>query len=276
MTSNTTKLSQDENVIKAAENIRKAHETGIPCAPVRDLLAEQCLDSAYAVQQINSHHWQESGRRTVGVKAGLTSKTVQCQLGVDQPDFGVLYADMFIDDGETVAIDAVLQPKVEAEIALVLKTDIDVDNPTVVDIINATAYALPAIEIVGSRIADWNINIVDTIADNASSGLFVLGSKPVALADLDLRLCGMVMERRGEQVSTGAGQACLGNPLNAAVWLAKTFVENGTPLKAGDIILTGALGPMVQVAPGDVIDTRISGLGSVRVAFAANQRKGNF
>ncbi|WOH37489.1 2-keto-4-pentenoate hydratase [Thalassotalea fonticola] len=275
MTSNATKLSQDENVIKAAANIRAAHESGQPCAPVRDLLTDKCLESAYAVQQINTQHWQQSGRRTVGVKAGLTSQTVQSQLGVDQPDFGVLYADMFIGDGESVAIDAVLQPKVEAEIALVLKNDIDLVNPTVVDIINATAYALPAIEIVGSRIADWNINIVDTIADNASSGLFVLGSKPVALTDLDLRLCGMVMERRGEQVSTGAGQACLGNPLNAAVWLAKTFVENGTPLKAGDIILTGALGPMVQVAPGDVIDTRISGLGSVRVAFAANQSKEN-
>ncbi|WNC71335.1 fumarylacetoacetate hydrolase family protein [Thalassotalea psychrophila] len=275
MTSNITKLSQDENVINAAESIRKAHESGIPCAPVRDLLADKCLESAYAVQQINTQHWQQAGRRTVGVKAGLTSKSVQSQLGVDQPDFGVLYADMFIGDGETVAIDAVLQPKVEAEIALVLKNDIDVVNPTIVDIINATAYALPAIEIVGSRIAEWNINIVDTIADNASSGLFVLGSKPVALSDLDLRLCGMVMERRGEQVSTGAGQACLGNPLNAAVWLAKTFVENGTPLKAGDIILTGALGPMVQVAPGDVIDTRISGLGSVRVAFAASQSEEN-
>ncbi|WP_068547193.1 2-keto-4-pentenoate hydratase [Thalassotalea crassostreae] len=275
MTDKIKQLSEREDIINAAKNIRTAYQQGVPCEPVRDLLPEQCLDSAYAVQYINSQYWQKAGRRTVGVKAGLTSKSVQKQLGVEQPDFGVLYADMFIGDGETVALDAIMQPKVEAEIALVLKADIDVNNPTVVDIINATAYALPAIEIVGSRIADWNINIVDTIADNASSGLFVLGSKPVALDDLDLRLCGMVMERRGEQISTGAGQACLGNPLNAAVWLAKTFVENGAPLKAGDILLTGALGPMVAVQPGDTIETRISGLGTVRVAFAADNSKDN-
>jgi len=261
---------------KAALQIRNAHEQGKPCAPVRELLPEQCLESAYAVQKINSDYWLAKGRRVVGVKAGLTSKSVQKQLGVDQPDFGVLYADMFIEDGGTVALDAsfpsnIMQPKVEAEVALVLKHDITVSNPTVVDIINATDYALPAIEIVGSRIENWNINIVDTIADNASSGLFVLGSTPTKLEGLDLRLCGMVMERRGEQISTGAGQACLGNPLNAAVWLAKTFVENGSPLKAGDILLTGALGPMVQVAPGDNIETRISGLGSVRVSFVGDK-----
>ncbi|OUS32479.1 2-keto-4-pentenoate hydratase [Thalassotalea sp. 42_200_T64] len=274
-TTASTSLATNENVIKAALQIRTAHQQGYPCEPVRDLLPAQCLASAYAVQQLNTEYFQQQGRRTVGVKAGLTSKTVQSQLGVNQPDFGVLYADMFIGDGDTVALDAVMQPKVEAEIALVLKHDITVTEPTVVDIINATAYALPAIEIVGSRIANWDINIVDTIADNASSGLFVLGSKPVALKDIDLRLCGMVMERRGEQISTGAGQACLGNPLNAAVWLAKTFVANGSPLKAGDIILTGALGPMVQVAPGDVVETRISGLGTVTVAFSHSHPSSN-
>ncbi len=261
----------NSTIEQAALQIRNAHEQGKPCAPVREILAEQCLESAYAVQKINSDYWLSQGRRVVGVKAGLTSKSVQTQLGVNQPDFGVLYADMFIEDGGTVALNSIMQPKVEAEVALVLKSDITVANPTVVDIINATDYALPAIEIVGSRIENWNINIVDTIADNASSGLFVLGSTPTKLDGLDLRLCGMVMERRGEQISTGAGQACLGNPLNAAVWLAKTFVENGTPLKAGDILLTGALGPMVQVAPGDNIETRISGLGSVRVSFAGEK-----
>jgi len=259
------------NIEKAALQIRTAYESGIPCAPVRDLLDELCLESAYAVQKINSDYWQSEGRRVVGVKAGLTSKSVQKQLGVDQPDFGVLYADMFVSEGVKIPLDGIMQPKVEAEVALVLKSDISMPNPTVVDIINATDYALAAIEIVGSRIESWNINIVDTISDNASSGLFVLGSKPAKLADFDLQLCGMVMERRGEQISTGAGQACLGNPLNAAVWLAKTFVDNGTPLKAGDILLTGALGPMVQVAPGDNIEARISGLGSVRVSFAGEK-----
>ncbi|NRA83270.1 MAG: 2-keto-4-pentenoate hydratase [Gammaproteobacteria bacterium] len=257
-----------KNIDQAAAQIRKAYQTGQPCSPVRELLPENNIEAAYAVQQINAQIWVKEGRRVVGIKAGLTSKSVQNQLGVNRPDFGVLYADMFICDGDEVALDAIMQPKVEAEVALVLKSDIDVKNPTVVDVINAVDYALPAIEIVGSRIENWNINIVDTVADNASSGLFVLGCTPKPLKDLDLRLCGMVMERRGEQISSGAGQACLGNPLNAAVWLAKTFVDNGTPLKKGDILLTGALGPMVQVAPGDTVEARISGLGSVRVSFA--------
>lgn len=271
MTSLNKLTKEKANIEQAALQIRTAYKTLTPCAPVRNILAENCLASAYAVQKLNTEHWVKQGRRIVGVKAGLTSKTVQTQLGVDQPDFGVLYADMFIAEGEKIALDAIMQPKVEAEVALVLKSDITMQNPTIVDVINATDYVLPAIEIVGSRIENWNINIVDTIADNASSGLFVLGSKPTQLADVDLRLCGMVMERRGEQISTGAGQACLGNPLNAAAWLAKTFVENGTPLKAGDILLTGALGPMVQVAPGDNVEARISGLGSVTVSFAKEQ-----
>jgi len=260
-----------KNIEKAAEQIRQAYKSGQPCEPVRHLLPEKSIEAAYAVQKINAEIWQGEGRRLVGVKAGLTSKSVQTQLGVDQPDFGALYADMFIADGDEVALDAIMQPKVEAEVALVLKHDIDVKNPTVVDVINAVDYALPAIEIVGSRIANWDITIVDTVADNASSGLFVLGCTPKPLKDLDLRLCGMVMERKGEQISSGAGQACLGNPLNAAVWLAKTFVENGTPLKAGDILLTGALGPMFTVSPGDTVEARISGLGSVRVSFAGEK-----
>ncbi len=262
----------DSIIREAADLIRRAHETGTACDPVRGLLPTQSVEAAYAVQKLNADYWQQQGRRVVGCKAGLTSKTVQQQLGVDQPDFGLLYADMFVCDGEQVSLDAVLQPKVEAEVALVLGKDLDVDLPTVADVIGAVDYVLPAIEIVGSRIKNWDINIVDTIADNASSGLFVLGGTPKKLEDLDLRLCGMVMERRGEQVSSGAGQACLGHPLNAAVWLARTFVGLGTPLKAGDIILTGALGPMVSVEPGDQIEARISGLGSVRVGFSKEKQ----
>jgi hypothetical protein len=135
------------------------------------------------------------------------------------------------------------------------------------DLLAATAYVLPALEVVGSRIADWNISILDTIADNASAGLYVLGQRPVKLGELDLRLAGMVMERRGEPVSFGVGAACLGHPLNAALWLARTLVEAGTPLRAGDVVLSGALGPMVSVAPGDVFEARIQGLGSVRACF---------
>jgi 2-keto-4-pentenoate hydratase len=126
---------------------------------------------------------------------------------------------------------------------------------------------LPAIEVVGSRIDKWNIRIIDTVADNASSSVFVLGGTPKKLGDFDARLCGMVLERRGEPVSVGAGAACMGHPLNAATWLANTMSKLGTPLRAGDVVLTGALGPMVEVSPGDVLEARIFGLGSVRAAF---------
>ena len=256
-------------ISKAAEQIRRAYETGNACEPIRGLLPELDLNAAYEVQKLNTDFWvKHQGRRPIGCKIGITSAAVQQQLGVDQPDFGMLYADMAVADGEEVEVDAVLQPKVEGEVALVLDKDLTVEQPTIADLISAIGYALPAIEIVGSRIKDWNINIVDTIADNASSGLFVLGNEPRKLQGLDLRMCGMVMERRGDQVSVGAGLACLGHPLNAALWLAKTMVAHGSPLQAGDVILSGALGPMVTIAPGDVIETRISGLGSVRAAFS--------
>ena len=164
------------------------------------------------------------------------------------------------DQGAAMTIGQALAVEIE-------RRDITQADINMADMISAVDYALPAIEIVGSRIENWNIKITDTIADNASSGLFVLGSEPRKLDGLDLRLCGMVMERRGDQISLGAGVACLGNPLIAALWLARTMVDVGAPLKAGDVIMSGALGPMAAVNPGDVIDVRISGLGSVRTAF---------
>jgi 2-keto-4-pentenoate hydratase len=194
---------------------------------------------------------------------------VQKQLGVDSPDFGMLFADMAVADGEEVPLGKVLQPKAEAEVAFVLERDLTQEQVMLTDLVSAVAYALPAVEIVGSRIENWNIKLLDTVADNASSGLFVLGAEPRKLDGLDLRLCGMVMERRGEPVSVGAGAACLGHPLNAALWLARTMVSVGRPLKAGDIIMSGALGPMVPATAGDVLETRVNGLGSVRAVFAS-------
>ena len=252
----------------AARRIRNAMKSGRPCKPIRDLIKKGDLDAAYAIQQTNTDIWIEEGRRPVGRKIGLTAKSVQTQLGVDQPDYGILYADMEVVDGDEIDAARLMQAKVEGEIALVLDNDLVNEQLTLVDLMDSVAYALPAIEIVGSRIAKWDITILDTIADNASSGLYVLGTKPVGLHELDLRMCGMVMESRGDQVSIGAGVACLGNPLNAALWLARKMVAMGMPLMAGDTIMTGALGPMAPVTPGDVVEVRIGGLGSVRAVFA--------
>lgn len=259
--------SNAQAIAMAAAQLRNAHDTCAACAPVRMLLPDGDVGAAYAVQQVNTRQWIASGRRLVGRKIGLTSRAVQRQLGVDQPDYGMLFADMEVADGEEISLAQVLQPKVEAEIALVLERDLTREHLTLVDLINAVAYALPAVEVVGSRVANWDIGIVDTIADNASSGLYVLGGSPCTLRGLDLRLCGMTMERRGEPVSNGAGVACLGSPLNSALWLARQMVSVGAPLAAGEVILTGALGPMVGVAPGDVFEARICGIGSVRAVF---------
>ena len=260
--------TKEQAIAAAARRIRTAWKNGKTTKPIRNDIPAGDIDAAYAIQQTNTDIWIREGRRVIGRKIGLTAKAVQKQLGVDQPDYGIIYADMAIVDGDEIEFSSVAQPKAEAEVALILGNDLDGEQITLIDLIDATAYALPAIEVVGSRIAKWDINILDTIADNASSGMIVLGTQPVMLDDVDLRLCGMVMENRGAQVSVGSGVACLGNPLNAAVWLASKMVDVGMPLQAGDVVMTGALGPMAPIAPGEVIEARINGLGSVRAAFS--------
>lgn len=258
----------NDAVAQVADRIFEAHATGKPIAPIRDSLKAGAIDQAYAAQEINTKRWLAAGRKLVGRKIGLTSLVVQKQLGVDQPDYGMLFDDMAVPDGWEIKRSQLIQPKVEAEVAFVLGRDLDSERITTVDVIRAIEFALPAIEVVDSRIADWKIGILDTIADNASSGLYVLGNTPVPLDRVDLRLCGMVMETNGEPISVGAGAACLGNPISAAYWLAKTMARVGRPLKAGDTIMSGALGPMAPVKWGDVAEARISGLGTVRAAFA--------
>ncbi len=261
-----TKTSQAD-LAKAAEMLRHSHENKVPCPALHDFIDANDVAAGYAIQEINTKYWLDQGRRLVGRKIGLTAKSVQKQLGVGQPDFGMLYADMAYVDGEDIPLNRLMQPKVEGEIAFILKGDLSQENMTITDVMQAIDYAVAAIEIVDSRIADWDIKIMDTVADNASSGLYILGTEPRQLSEIDLHLCGMVIEHRGEPISTGAGAACLGNPLNATLWLAKTMVVAGRPLKAGDTILSGALGPMVSVKGSGVYELRISGLGSVRASF---------
>lgn len=268
MASRTLIRGLDSAVVsEQAALIRSAYDGLKPILPIRDAVPGATIEDAYAIQETNTRWWLDQGRTIVGAKIGLTAKAVQKQLGVDQPDFGALFADMAVNDGDSVPPGRLIQPKVEAELAFVLKRTPDPGALTTAELIGSVDYALPAIEIVDSRIADWNIRIVDTVADNASSGLFVLGTRPVRLDAIDLRLCGMVLEKNGEPTSFGAGAACLGNPLHALGWLAAKMAEVGRPLKGGDIILAGALGPMVPVSPGDTVEARIEGLGTVRVGF---------
>lgn len=256
------------SVAKAADMLAEAARTGVTCPPVRGLFPEGDIESAYAVQWLNAERGLAGGRRLVGRKIGLTSPAVQSQLGVGQPDFGALFADMAVAEGGAVAASRLLQPKVEAEVALVLGSGLPHPDCTVADLLRATAFALPALEIVDSRITGWDITIVDTVADNASSGLFVLAGTPVPLDRVDLRAVAMTMTKNGQVVSEGTGADCLGSPLNAASWFASTLAALGDPLRPGDIVLTGALGPMTAATPGDVFEARISGLGTVRVGFA--------
>lgn len=251
------------NTEAAALALRQARDERRPIPPVSSSYGIEGLEAAYAVAEINTHASQRAGRRIVGKKVGLTSKAVQQQLGVDQPDFGVLFDDMEFLNGQDIPMARLLQPKVEAEVAFVMARDLTGNTPSWSEFLSCIAYALPAIEIVDSAIADWKISLVDTVADNASCGLYVLGDQPVSLGHLSLGELGMQMSKNGQLVSVGTGAACLGHPLRAAYWLARTMLARGQALLAGEVILSGALGPMVAVAQGDLIHAQIGALGSV-------------
>jgi 2-keto-4-pentenoate hydratase len=251
----------------AADRLLEAGRSGVPCAPVRDLIGSDDISVAYAVQQCLTTARLDGGHRVVGRKIGLTSAAVQRQLGVDQPDFGVLFEDMGV--GEHVPPGRLLQPKAEAEIAFVLGADLDQGTLDSEQIRAAVDEVVVAIEIVDSRIAGWDITLADTVADNASSGLFVLGERRLSLGDFEPVEATMEMTLNGEVVSTGNGRACLGDPLAALAWLARTAHDFGDPLRAGQVILSGALGPMVAVAPGDVVAAVVPGLGSVTARFTS-------
>ncbi|HWU05948.1 MAG TPA: fumarylacetoacetate hydrolase family protein [Streptomyces sp.] len=257
----------DDSIAAAAARLREAAATGVPTIPVRDLIGRDDVEAAYAVQTRLAAERIEAGATVVGRKIGLTSTAVQQQLGVDQPDFGVLFDDMAYSDGSAVPAEAILQPRVEAEIAFVLKDDLTEGLLDHAQVSGAVDHAVAALEICGSRVADWDISFGDTVADNASAGGYVLGTRQVPLTDFDPVTAEMTMMIDGETVSTGNGAACLGDPVNALVWLARQARDLGSPLRAGQVVLSGALGPMRPVTPGNAVQATVTGLGTVSVTF---------
>lgn len=259
--------TMDRHIQQAADKLWESGITKTVTAPVRNFIGETDLEAAYNVQKININRLLSEGKIIVGKKIGLTSFAVQKQLGVNQPDYGMLFKNTEVKENEELDFSELLQPKAEAEIAFVMRKDLDGDI-SMDKLIDAIDYALASIEIVGSRVANWDIRITDTIADNASASHFILGAQKTELKDIDLVNCEMKLLRNGDIASTGSGKACMDNPLNAALWLAQVMKENGTPLKAGEILLSGALGPMVPIEKGDVFEAQIAGLGSVTLKIS--------
>ncbi|MFD5178221.1 2-keto-4-pentenoate hydratase [Nocardia sp. NPDC058379] len=254
----TTTIKHPPAVRAAAERLATAADLGVPVAAVRDLIGADDVESAYAVQNLGTRRRIDEGARAVGRKIGLTSTAVQRQLGVDRPDFGVLFHDMDANATPVSERPRLLQPKIEAELAFVLGADLTGDDLDPITVRGAVDYAAPALEIVDSRIAGWDITFGDTVADNASSGWFVLGEQRLSLDDFEPRGITMVMRVDGEIVSRGTGADCLGDPLLALAWLARTARALGDPLRAGEIVLSGALGPMAPLVPGARVNAELS------------------
>jgi 2-keto-4-pentenoate hydratase len=250
----------------AAELLR-AYGAGPTIPPLTSRHDGLTLDDAYAIQQMQISHRLDDGAAVIGFKVGLTSVAMQQQFGVFEPDFGHLLSDMLYPADAPIQVGRFRQPRAEPEIAFVLERSLRGPGLSVSDVISATAYALPAIEIIDSRIADWKIGLVDTIGDNASSGGLVLGQTPTQVGGLDLALAGCVFRRNGRIQSTGAGAAVLGSPWQAATWLANTLGSRGEELGAGSIILTGSITAAVPVTAGDTVTVTIAQLGSVTAVF---------
>jgi 2-oxopent-4-enoate/cis-2-oxohex-4-enoate hydratase len=236
--------------------------------PLTERYPELTLVQAYGIQQHLIARRMDDGERVAGKKIGVTSQAVMNLLGVGQPDFGILTDAMMVNSGEVIATSSLIQPKAEGELAFVLKHDLMGPGITVADVLRATEGVMVCFEIVDSRIQDWKIKIQDTVADNASCGVFVLSDRLVPLDDVDLQLCGMVLEKNGEIVATGAGAASMGSPAVAVAWLANTLGHLGVSLKAGEVILSGSLGPMIPVKAGDNLRVSIGGVGSCSVRFS--------
>lgn len=262
-------MALDQSLIhRWGDELFEALAAGGTIPNLRDREQGLTIEDAYRVQARMIERRLATGETVVGKKIGVTSKAVQQAIGVFEPDFGILTSGMVCTDGSEVAWETLIQPKAEAEIAFVLKRDLVGPGITAIEVLAATDHVCACFEIVDSRIKGWDIRIQDTVADNASCGVYVLGQNKVDPRDVDLALAGMVAERNGEVVVTGAGAAVQGSPLNAVAWLANTLGRLGTPLLAGETILSGALGPMFVIEPGDQLHMRVGDIGACSISFA--------
>ncbi|WP_300443241.1 2-oxopent-4-enoate hydratase [Zoogloea sp.] len=236
-------------------------------APLTDREADITIEDAYQIQQRMIQRRLDAGETIIGKKIGVTSKVVMDMLKVNQPDFGMMTSGMVFNEGESIDTSTMIAPRAEAEVAFVLKSDLMGPGVTAADVLRATDFVVPCFEIVDSRIQDWKIKIQDTVADNASCGVLVLGGRRKSPADIDLALAGMVLEKNGEIISTSTGAAVQGSPVNAVAWLANTLGNLGIGLKAGEVILSGSQSPLVPVKAGDSLVCTVGGLGGTSVRF---------
>jgi 2-oxopent-4-enoate hydratase len=260
-------MAEAELIQSIAKELRTAEESRLPVAPVATRFGQITLAEAYAVQQANIDLRLAAGERILGRKIGLTSLAMQTQLGVDQPDYGHLLASMAVPNGGAVTAGELIAPRIELEVAFLLARGLEGPGVTTADVLAATDAVFPSLEIIDSRIADWKIGLLDTVADNASSARFVLPSKLTPARDIDLRLVGGVMEINGVLTSWSCGAAALGDPAACVAWLANGLAAYGGRLEAGEIVLSGALDKSVPVKAGDVVRADFDRLGSATVRF---------
>ena len=258
----------DSNIIQTlGDSLYQALRSNSVIDPITNQYPDMTIEDAYAVQKRMIDRRVQDGEVIVGKKIGVTSRAVMNMLGVYQPDFGYMMDRMIVNEGESIAMSTLIQPKAEGEIAFLLKKDLMGPGLSNADILAATECVIPCFEIVDSRIRDWKIKIQDTVADNASCGVFVLGDSAVSPRKVDLTTCGMVLEKNGEIIATGSGAAAMGSPVNAITWLANTLGRLGVPLKAGEVVLSGALAAMFPCAAGDNFRVSIGGIGACSVRF---------
>jgi 2-keto-4-pentenoate hydratase len=261
-----------DSVEQAAAALLGAYASRTPVPPLTATYGDFSVDDAYAIQLAQTSVWAKDGAVVKGHKVGLTSAAMQRQLGVTTPDFGVLLDRMFLPEGITADTRRFLQPRAEPEIGIVLGRPLAGPGVTVAEAVAAIDFVLPALEIIDSRIADWKITLPDTIADNASSGALVLGSRPVRPQDIDLSLTGCLLHRNGRLVDTGAGGAVLGgSPVNALVWLANVLGERGVALESGHVILPGSVTAAIAIHPGDTISATFDRMGTVAMTFSGQE-----